>query len=108
MTDAGKIKDKKQRFYDLLVQIPHGKVTTYGRLAKIIHTSPRVIGYWCATNSHFPRVPCHRVVSSDGSIGGYTHPAGIKKKIELLEKEGIATKKGKIVGFQSNFFKIKK
>ena len=45
-------------------------------------------------NPHAPKVPCHRVIKSDGSIGGFAH--GTKKKAEMLRKEGIKITNGKI------------
>lgn len=85
---------KKQKLLFLLKQIPEGKVTTYKILAEKLGTHPRAIGRILNSNPHSVIVPCHRVVCSDGRIGGYRF--GIKKKIALLKKEGVKIEKGKI------------
>jgi O-6-methylguanine DNA methyltransferase len=77
--------------YALTTQIPSGRVSTYGALGLSIipPVSPRVIGYVMSI-CPYPNdlVPCHRVIKSDGSIGGFGID-GAAKKIELLEHEGI-------------------
>ena len=75
--------------YSILVKIPEGKVTTYGDIAKALgHPSAsRAIGRILNKNPNPVVVPCHRVVMSDGSIGGYAFGKTMKK--ELLEKEGL-------------------
>ena len=80
---------KDQEVYDLLLTIPSGSVSTYGDLAKAldIPSSSRLIGRILARNPNPIKVPCHRIVMSNGKLGGYIH--GIAKKKELLEKEGI-------------------
>lgn len=79
-----------------LKQIPRGKVTTYKELARVLRASPRAVGRMCSSNPDAPRVPCHRVVCSDGRIGGYTHPQGVQRKIELLERESVEIRRGRI------------
>ena len=74
----------------LVMQIPKGRVTTYGRIANEVKGSvhaARAVGQALAKNPHPGVIPCHRVVRSDGDIGGYSQ--GIAKKIELLRAEGI-------------------
>ncbi len=88
-----------QNVYRLLKQIPGGKVTTYGAIARALK-EPRAcrrVGQILKQNPNPIKVPCHRVVCSDGRIGGYggKTPANIKKKIALLKSEGIEFKKGK-------------
>jgi O-6-methylguanine DNA methyltransferase len=77
-------------------RIPHGKVTTYKELARAIGNphSARAIGNACNKNPNAPHTPCHRVVASDGSLGGYA--LGLRKKIQLLEAEGIEIRNEKI------------
>ena len=93
-----------EKIYELLKQIPKGKITTYKELGKALHTKAyRAIGQILRVNPNAPEVPCHRVVASDGSIGGYmgkTNGEAIKKKIALLKKEGIEVKQNKIVDFE--------
>ena len=76
--------------YDLLLKIPAGKVSTYGDLAKALGNplASREIGRILGRNPNPVKVPCHRVVMSDGKVGGYAY--GSDRKRELLEKEGIS------------------
>ncbi len=71
-----------------LQKIPYGKTKSYGQIAKKFNTSPRYIGNICGSNKHLLVVPCHRVIRSDGSLGGFSGLGGIKmkKKLLLLEK----------------------
>ena len=93
-------------FYKLVMQIPPGRVSTYGALAKALGDirAARACGVMLSQNPDPPRIPCHRVVMRDGSLGGFTHPEGVKRKIELLRKEGIVIKNGKIVNFRKVLF----
>ena len=81
---------KDSDVYDLLLGIPAGKVSTYGDLAKALGnpSASREIGRILGRNPNPITVPCHRVVLSDGKVGGYTN--GSDKKIKLLEEEGIS------------------
>lgn len=90
-------------FYDKvwkeMKKIPNGKVTTYKRLAERLDTKAyRSVGSACK-NNHDSTVPCHRVVCSDGRIGGFNR--GVKKKVDMLNKEGIEIRNGKIVDFDN-------
>jgi methylated-DNA-[protein]-cysteine S-methyltransferase len=80
---------KYEDVYDLLQKIPAGKVSTYGDLAKALGnpSASRMIGRILGKNPNPVQVPCHRVVMSNGKLGGYMH--GIEIKKELLKKEGI-------------------
>ena len=82
------IKDRD--VYDLLLKIPAGKVSTYGDLAKALGSplASRQVGRILGRNPNPIKVPCHRVVMSDGKVGGYFYGSDIKK--ELLKKEGIS------------------
>jgi O-6-methylguanine DNA methyltransferase len=73
-------------------QIPKGSVITYKELAnKIGHPNAvRAVANACGKNPNPISTPCHRVVRTDGRPGGYSAPGGIKKKIELLNKEGVS------------------
>jgi methylated-DNA-[protein]-cysteine S-methyltransferase len=75
--------------YDIVVQIPEGKVTTYGDIARAIgHPgASRRVGRILNNNPNPIMIPCHRVIMSDGSIGGYAF--GKIRKKELLKKEGL-------------------
>jgi len=81
----------KEVLWKLLKKILRGKVTTYGALSRILKTSPRAVGAMLRSNPYAPKVPCHRVVKSDGSLGGYS--GGIRRKKELLKMEGVVFNK---------------
>lgn len=84
----------ERRVYDALCRVPRGKVTTYGRLGREIGcASAQAIGQALRRNPYAPEVPCHRVVSADGGIGGFageTNGAEIERKIGMLRAEGVA------------------
>ena len=92
--------------WNLLKKIPKGKITTYKQIAIALGRpkASRAVGNACNKNPYAPATPCHRVVCSDGRIGGYSK--GAKKKIKLLKKEGIRTEKGKIINFRNYLFKF--
>ena len=93
-------KFQQQCYQTLKNQVPAGKVITYGGLAKLIgHTNAhRAVGSAMNKNPFAPAVPCHRVVKSNGDLGGFAR--GIKIKKQRLQKEGVLVKNGKIVNFQ--------
>ncbi len=74
-----------------LLKIPKGKTKTYKEIAVAIGRpkSSRAVANACAQNPYAPDVPCHRVVRSDGSIGGYSAEGGIERKRQLLEMESM-------------------
>lgn len=96
------------KVYRLLKQIPKGKVTTYKSLAQALHTKAyRAIGQILKKNPDAPTAPCHRVVKSDGSIGGYmgaesSTSCGQKKNI--LMGEGIEFDGNNVKNFERVFF----
>ena len=88
--------------YELLKQIPRGKVTTYREMANALGTRAwRAVGTAMAKNDDLIITPCHRVVRSDGSIGQYA--SGAAKKAELLEQEGIEVSNGKVLNLERFF-----
>lgn len=99
-----------ERVWNLLKRIPKGKVTTYGLIAKKLNTKAyRAVGNACRKNPYAPRVPCHRVVRSDGGIGGFggkTSGKTVEKKIRLLRKENVEVKNGRIVDFRRVLFRF--
>ncbi|OGK63158.1 hypothetical protein A2334_01985 [Candidatus Roizmanbacteria bacterium RIFOXYB2_FULL_38_10] len=103
-----KSKIDREIVYSLLRQIPRGKVTTYKILANHLHTKAyRAIGQILKKNPHAPLVPCHRVVKSDGSIGGYSGEMtgrAITKKRYLLKAEGIFFSGNKVRDFKEVLF----
>jgi O-6-methylguanine DNA methyltransferase len=69
-------------------KIPYGMTTTYNNIAKKLNLHPRQIGRICGENKLLLHIPCHRVIRSDGSLGGYSSKGGtsLKKKILKIEK----------------------
>lgn len=83
------MKSFNERCYALLKTVPKGKVTTYKTLARALGTKAyRAVGNAMNKNPHAPEVPCHRVIKSDGSLGGFA--SGSDAKEALLKKEGVA------------------
>ena len=77
----------QKKIWKQLINIKYGSTKTYGDIAKILNTSPRYVGNVCGQNNHLLIIPCHRVVRSDGSLGGFSGLGGIKLKKKLLELE---------------------
>ena len=80
------------KVWKYLKKIPKGKVKSYKEVAIGINipNSARAVANACAKNPYAPIVPCHRVIRSDGSIGGFSGQGGIKAKKKLLKKEGFS------------------
>ena len=74
-----------------LSKIPRGSVKTYSQVAKAIgeHLAVRAVANAIGKNPYPPKIPCHRVIRSDGLLGGYSGKGGVKTKRFLLKKEGI-------------------
>lgn len=72
-----------------LLNIPAGSTKTYKEIAIAISRpkSFRAVANACAQNPYAPEVPCHRVIRSDGSLGGYSADGGVERKRELLDME---------------------
>ena len=94
----------EERVYKKLLQVPSGMVVTYGELARAVglKNGQRKIGQIMRTNPFPVIIPCHRVVKSDGNIGGYAF--GIERKVSMLYKEGIEISNGKILEFKDRLF----
>ncbi|WP_455392810.1 endonuclease V [[Eubacterium] cellulosolvens] len=92
--------------WELTAQVPRGRVTTYGAIANALGDirAARAVGVMEHANPTPIVVPCHRVVYSDGGLGGFGAPEGVAKKIELLKSEGIKIRNGKIVNFKDMLF----
>ncbi len=81
--------------YQILKKVPKGKVTTYKALAQALNTNAyRAVGNAMNKNPYAPQVPCHRVINSNGNLGGFA--SGIKNKIKMLKEEGVEIQNGKI------------
>ena len=100
----------EEKVWKLMERIPKGRVTTYGQIARQLNTKAyRAVGNACRKNPYAPRVPCHRVVRSDGTIGGFggkTSGKTVKEKTRLLRKEDVEVRNGKIVNFKKILFKF--
>jgi len=82
---TGSVLQKK--IWKQLSNISYGTTKTYGDIAKALRTSPRYVGNVCGQNNHLLVIPCHRVIRSDGTLGGFSGLGGIKLKQKLLQLE---------------------
>ena len=101
-----KIKESfNEKCYAVLRNVPKGKITTYKEIAYALHSKAyRAVGNAMNKNPYAPKVPCHRVINSNGSLGGFA--SGTKNKIKMLKKEGIEINKGKI-NLKKFFYKLR-
>ena len=78
--------------WNQIKKIPQGSVKTYKEIALILNSprSSRAVANACAKNPYPPIIPCHRVIRSDGHLGGYSGKGGIKTKQKLLISEGFS------------------
>jgi len=95
-----------KQVYIKLLQVPKGQVTSYLELSKAVglKNGQRVIGKIMNKNKYPIVIPCHRVVKSDGNVGGYAF--GQNVKTHILSNEGIIIKNGKIIDFEKKIFKF--
>ena len=86
--------DFQLKVWNYLKTIPKGKVKTYKQVAIAIKRpkSARAVANACGKNPYAPKIPCHRVIRSDGSLGGYSGKGGISKKRHLLKSEKVFIK----------------
>ena len=82
------------KVWNYLKKIPKGKVKTYLEIAKAIGkpNAFRAVANAVSKNPYPPKIPCHRVIRSDGSLGGYSGKGGIKEKRRLLHMEKVYLK----------------
>lgn len=96
----------EEKVWALIGRIPRGRVTTYKIITKKLGTRAyRAVGNACNRNPNAPEVPCHRIVNSNGCIGGYAY--GTRKKIELLKKDNVKIVNCKIVDFEKILFRFR-
>lgn len=90
--------------YYLVRQIPSGRVSTYGAVAKALGDKryARAVGKYMNKNPNADIMPCFKIINSDGSLGGFG--LGVEDKIRRLKKDGIEVKDGKIIDFKKIFF----
>ena len=79
----------QKKIWNELKEIKVGMTKTYGEIGKKYKISPRYVGKICSQNKLVLLIPCHRVIRSDGSLGGFTSNGGIKLKKKLLQFEKI-------------------
>lgn len=92
--------------YDVVRLIPHGRVTSYGAIARYLGTakSARMVG-WAMNAAHaLPDVPAHRVVNRVGVLSGKNHFAHPSRMQELLEKEGVQIQEDQVINFREKFW----
>jgi methylated-DNA-[protein]-cysteine S-methyltransferase len=92
--------------YKILKQVPKGKVTTYKALATAAGNpkGARAVGAMMRSNPYAPHVPCHRVVYSNGGLGGFDGVRKLDQKVKILREEGVIVKDGKIKDFREHYF----
>ncbi|HXG14557.1 MAG TPA: MGMT family protein [Candidatus Nitrosotenuis sp.] len=100
------MNELERQVYKTLLKVPKGKVTTYSELAKAVglKNGQRVIGRIMNRNPFPVIIPCHRVVKSDGKIGGYFYGQEVKTK--MLSDEGLVVRDGKIQDWEKSVFRF--
>jgi len=85
--------DFQKAVWGQLIKIPKGKTMTYKEIAILIGrpNSARAVANACGKNPLPVTIPCHRAIRSDGNIGGYSGPGGVKQKSKLLKMEKLNT-----------------
>lgn len=96
-----------QKIYFLVSKIPKGKVVTYKQIADILKIkNPRVVGFALHVNKNPKKVPCHRIIKSNGTLAkGYAF-GGKEKQKEKLEKEGILFLENGIIDLKKYLYKF--
>jgi methylated-DNA-protein-cysteine methyltransferase-like protein len=95
-----------EKVYEIAKQIPFGKVTTYGAIAKALGTakSARMVGWAMNASHNMPDVPAHRVVNRKGLLTGKHHFQGTNLMQQLLESEGVVVIDNQIQNFESHLW----
>lgn len=102
--------DEKASFFESVYaiarQIPYGKVTSYGAIAKCLGAArcARVVGWAMNASHHLEDIPAHRVVNRNGLLTGKHHFEGTSLMQQLLESEGIEVIDNQIVDFEKHFW----
>ncbi|TFH17597.1 MAG: MGMT family protein [Lentisphaerales bacterium] len=98
------------RVYRATTKIPRGRVTTYGLLARHIRCrSAQAIGQALSRNPFAPEVPCHRVIASDMTLGGFAGRSGgktVARKNELLAAEGVEFRTGRLLDPERRLYRF--
>ena len=95
-----------ERVYEVARQIPYGKVTSYGAIAKVLGAarSARMVGWAMNASHNLEEIPAHRVVNRNGLLTGKHHFDGTNLMQQLLESEGIEVRENQIVDFEKHFW----
>jgi len=96
-----------EKTYDVVKQIPYGRVTSYGAVAAFLGSrgSARMVGWAMNSSKNLPEnIPAHRVVNSSGLLTGKQHFGGGNIMVELLESEGVIIENDKISNFMDVFW----
>ena len=95
-----------EKVYEVVRQIPYGKVTTYGAIAKAIGAakSARTVGYAMNASHQYDDVPAHRVVNRNGVLTGKHHFPGTHVMHQMLEAEGIEVIDDQIINFKKHLW----
>ena len=93
-----------EEVFEVVKLIPHGKVTSYGAIAKYLSTSPRVIGWAMNSVNGRTEIPAHRVVNRNGVLTGKIHFQTPTMMQQLLEEEGLVIKNDQIQNFQNHLW----
>lgn len=96
-----------QQVYEATSLVPRGRVSTYASVARFLGKpkAARAVGNALHANPFAPKVPCHRIVKSDGQVGDFVD--GTKRKIEILSQEGIKCSGGRVLDWPNKFFSLK-
>ena len=94
------------RVYAVATQIPYGRVTSYGAIARFIGApkSARMVGYAMNASGTMPDIPAHRVVNRNGLLTGKHHFGGTTVMEDLLVSEGVRVKNNRILDFEQIFW----
>jgi methylated-DNA-[protein]-cysteine S-methyltransferase len=103
-----KLSEFEKKVLEIIKEIPIGRVTTYKEIARALESprASRAVGNALSKNPDAPEVPCHRVVKSDGRLGGYAF--GAKKKEVILKSEGLAIRNDRIRDFKNILYFLDK
>lgn len=98
----------KEKVFELVRKVPNGRVTTYLEIARALGNPglARAVGNALNRNRDLEKVPCFRVVRSDGAVGGYL--LGTDEKIRRLEKSGVRTGNGSVLDIEAVLHRFRK
>ncbi|AVR45244.1 cysteine methyltransferase [Christiangramia fulva] len=95
-----------ERVYEVCRQIPEGRVTSYGAIARYLGSpqSARMVGWAMNASHNIDDVPAHRVVNRNGLLSGKSHFGGSDAMAQLLQAEGVPVEGNQIVNFEKYFW----